>query len=74
VVGRPDPETGEEIVAFVSLHPGAEATEEELVAFGKERLGGYKYPREVRIIDQVPLTPVLKTDRKALRALVQPTA
>ncbi|MCU1587055.1 MAG: AMP-dependent synthetase and ligase, partial [Frankiales bacterium] len=41
---------------------------EDLVAFGKERLGAYKYPREVRVIDAIPLTSVMKTDRKALRA------
>jgi long-chain acyl-CoA synthetase len=68
VVGRPDPVVGEEVVAFVQLHPGAEAG--DLVAWSKERLGAYKYPREVRVIDAVPLTSVMKTDRKALRALL----
>ena len=68
VVGRPDPRVGEEVVAFVSLRPGASATAEELVDFGRERLGGYKYAREVRVVDQVPLTPVGKVDRKRLRA------
>ena len=67
VVGRPDPKSGEEVVAFVSLHPGQEATPEELIAFAKERIGGYKYPREVHI-GEVPLTPVGKVDRKSLRA------
>ena len=43
--------------------------EEELKEYAKKRLGGYKYPREIRIIPQVPLTPVGKVDRKALRAL-----
>ncbi|HEY4027979.1 MAG TPA: AMP-binding protein [Candidatus Dormibacteraeota bacterium] len=70
VVGRPDPRVGEEVVAFVSLRPGARATAEELVDFGRERLGGYKYAREVRVVDQVPLTPVGKLDRKRLRAMV----
>jgi long-chain acyl-CoA synthetase len=70
VVGRPDPRVGEEVVAFVSLRPGAQATAEELVDFGRERLGGYKYAREVRLIDQVPLTPVGKVDRKRLRAIL----
>jgi long-chain acyl-CoA synthetase len=68
VVGKPDPSKGEEVVGFVQLNEGAEVTPEELIAFAKERLGGYKYPREVRIIDAVPLTPVLKIDRKQLRA------
>jgi len=70
VVGRPDETHGEEVVAFVSLHPGQEITEEELVAFGKERLGRYKYPREVRIVGNVPLTPVGKVDRKQIRTML----
>jgi long-chain acyl-CoA synthetase len=68
VVGKPDPVKGEEVVAFVSLHGGREATEEELLEFAKGKLGKYKYPREVHILPQVPLTPVGKVDRKALRA------
>jgi long-chain acyl-CoA synthetase len=67
VVGRPDPKVGEEVVAFVQLK--ADATPDELVAYAKEHLGAYKYPREVRLVDAVPLTSVMKTDRKALRAL-----
>jgi long-chain acyl-CoA synthetase len=70
VVGRPDEKYGEEVVAFVQLRPGAEVSRDELVAFAKQHLSAVKYPREVRIIDQVPLTSVLKTDRKRLRALL----
>jgi len=70
VVGRPDERHGEEVVAFVALRNGSETTADELVAFAKERIGGYKYPREVRIVPDVPLTPVGKVDRKALRELV----
>jgi long-chain acyl-CoA synthetase len=70
VVGRPDPIHGEEVVAFVSLRPGGGATADDLIAWGREQIGGYKYPREVRIVDAVPLTPVGKVDRKALRTLV----
>ncbi len=68
VVGRPDPRHGEEVVAFVAL--SGEATPDELVAFGKERLGGYKYPREVHVVSSLPLTPIGKVDRKAVRALL----
>jgi long-chain acyl-CoA synthetase len=68
VVGRPDPAVGEEVVAFVSLRPGAELSEEALVEHGRAGLGAYKYPREVHVIDSVPLTPVGKVDRKAVRA------
>jgi long-chain acyl-CoA synthetase len=59
---------GEEVVAFVSLAPGSAATPETLVDFAKERISAAKYPREVRVVDAIPLTSVLKTDRKALRA------
>ena len=70
VVGRPDPRVGEEVVAFVALTPGATLTPRTLVAYAKEHLSAAKYPREVRIVDAIPLTSVFKTDRKALRALV----
>jgi long-chain acyl-CoA synthetase len=70
VVGRPDKLHGEEVIAFVSLRAGAETTAEDLVAHGKERLGGYKYPREVHVVSSLPLTPVGKVDRKALRAQI----
>ncbi|HEY3610441.1 MAG TPA: AMP-binding protein [Pseudonocardiaceae bacterium] len=70
VVGRPDPRLGEEVVAFVSLRPGATVTVAELAAHARERLAANKYPREIRIIDQVPLTSVGKLDRKRLRDLV----
>jgi long-chain acyl-CoA synthetase len=70
VVGRPDEVHGEEVIAFVSLRAGAEATPSDLIAYGKERLGGYKYPREVHLVSSLPLTPVGKVDRKALRAQI----
>jgi long-chain acyl-CoA synthetase len=67
VVGRPDELHGEEVVAFVSLRPGGEATGEELVEWARGRIGGYKYPREVHVVDAVPLTNVGKIDRKVVR-------
>jgi long-chain acyl-CoA synthetase len=70
VVGRPSERHGEEVVAFVSPVAGAEVTAEDLVEWAREHIGGYKYPREVHLIDAIPLTPVGKVDRKALRARV----
>src|SRR5207249_2654230 len=64
VVGRPDRAKGEEVVAFVSLTPGATVTPEALIEFTKGKLSAYKYPREVHIVQAVPLTPVGKVDRK----------
>jgi long-chain acyl-CoA synthetase len=74
VVGRPDPRLGEEVVAFVSLRPDATVTEEELIAHAKAHLAATKYPREVRIVPEVPLTSVGKLDRKRLRAAVRAEA
>ncbi len=71
VVGRPDPRVGEEVVAFVQLAPGSTLSEDDVRDHAKQHLSGAKYPREVRIVDGIPLTSVLKTDRKALRARVR---
>jgi long-chain acyl-CoA synthetase len=67
VVGRPDVRLGEEVVAFVSLRPGAEVTAEELTEHAKRHLGANKYPRQITIVPVIPLTSVGKLDRKKLR-------
>jgi long-chain acyl-CoA synthetase len=67
VIGRPDERVGEEVVAFVALKPGANATEEELIEYARQHLSKVKYPREVRVVPAVPLTSVGKLDRKKLR-------
>jgi long-chain acyl-CoA synthetase len=71
VIGRPDPARGEEVVAFVVTGEDGPAPE-EIVAFGRERLGGYKYPREVHRVEALPRTALGKVDRKALRARLAP--
>ena len=68
VVGRPDARLGEEVVAFVSLR--APASVEELLAHGRSVVAAHKAPREVHVVDDVPLTSVGKTDRKAARLLL----
>ncbi|WP_203910331.1 class I adenylate-forming enzyme family protein [Rhizocola hellebori] len=71
VVGREDPRLGEEVVAFVALRPGAAATEEELIAHAKAHLSATKYPREIHVVQAIPLTSVGKVDRKKLRQQVR---
>jgi long-chain acyl-CoA synthetase len=68
VIGRADPHHGEEVVAFVSLRGGVAVSSEDLIQWARERIGGYRYPREVHIVESVPLTAVGKIDRKALRS------
>jgi long-chain acyl-CoA synthetase len=54
VVGIPDAALGEEVAAFVTLRPGARAEAEELVAFCRERLAAFKYPRRVSVVSELP--------------------
>jgi long-chain acyl-CoA synthetase len=54
VVGTPHPELGEEVAAFVTLRPGARADADELVAFCRERLAAFKYPRHVFLVGELP--------------------
>jgi acyl-CoA synthetase (AMP-forming)/AMP-acid ligase II len=68
VVGRRDPLMGEEVVAFVALKPGAGADEAALIGFCQERLAKYKCPRQVRLVDALPKSPIGKILRKELRA------
>jgi long-chain acyl-CoA synthetase len=68
VLGRPDALYGEEVVAFVTVTQEVDAN--SLVAFARESLGGYKYPREIHVLDALPLTTIGKADRKALRELL----
>ena len=68
VIGKPDPKLGEEVVAVVALKPGATAEPEEIIAYCRERLAAYKYPREVRIADGLPKGPTGKILKRELRA------
>ena len=67
VVGVPDEYRGETVKAFVSLRPGKTAEPDELIAFCRERMAAYKYPRSVVIIDELPKTVTGKLLRRALR-------
>lgn len=70
VVGRPDPRLGEEVVAFVSLRAGATVDASQLIAYARTQLAATKCPREIVLVDSIPLTSVGKLDRKALRRLI----
>lgn len=65
--GVPDPKRGESLKLALVLKPGEELTEAEVRDFCKEHLSGYKVPQQVIFVDELPLTPVGKPDRKTLR-------
>lgn len=67
VVGLPDDKWGEAVTAFVVLREGHEAMPEELIAFARPSLAGYKVPKDVRYIAEVPKSAVGKLLRRAVR-------
>ncbi len=67
--GVPDAKRGESLKLAVVLKPGEELTADEVRDFCKANLSGYKVPQEVFFVDELPLTPVGKTDRKKLRGM-----
>jgi long-chain acyl-CoA synthetase len=66
VIGLPDPHSGEIVAAYV-VPREASLTEEELRAFCRENLTGYKIPRRIEFRDSLPKTNVGKVLRRALR-------
>ena len=69
VIGVPDKECGEEIKAFIVLNKGAQATEEGVIAWAKERMAAYKYPRQVEFVRELPMSATGKILKKELRQM-----
>ena len=67
VVGMPHDKWGEAPHAFVVLEPGATLTEEELRAFARERLAGFKVPKGVTVVAELPKTATGKIQKYVLR-------
>jgi long-chain acyl-CoA synthetase len=69
VIGVPDPDSGEEIKAFVALKPASrgQVTEADLVQWAKQNMAAYKYPRLVELRDEIPKGTAGKILRRALK-------
>jgi acyl-CoA synthetase (AMP-forming)/AMP-acid ligase II len=67
VFGIPDEVWGEAVMAVISLKSGMAADAEEISAFCKQRLAGYKKPKSVAFIQEIPKTAVGKIARRVLR-------
>ena len=69
-IGVPDQLYGEEVAAFVVLKEGAQATEDEIIAFCREHLADYKCPKSVRLIKDIPKGPTGKLLKRELARLI----
>ena len=66
-IGIPHNVWGEAVCVFVVLKPGMVCTEEELINFCKQRTSKYMVPKEIKLVDSIPLTNIGKIDKKELR-------
>ncbi|MGN6131790.1 MAG: AMP-binding enzyme [Nocardioidaceae bacterium] len=67
VIGVPDETWGEVVKAVVSLRPGADASETELIGWCRERLAHFKCPRSVDVLEALPRNPTGKILKRSLR-------
>jgi len=67
VIGVPDERWGEAVCAVVVCKPGEAVSDEEIVHYVKERKGSVYAPKRIDFVDSIPLTPLGKPDKKALR-------
>jgi fatty-acyl-CoA synthase len=67
VIGVPDPKWGEAVTAFVVRTPDATVTAQELIALVRELKGPVHAPKSLEFLDELPLTPLGKIDKKQLR-------
>lgn len=68
VVARPDPDFHEVGVAYVQVADGSALDADALRSWCRERLANFKVPKEFVVLDELPLLPVGKVDKNALRA------
>jgi acyl-CoA synthetase (AMP-forming)/AMP-acid ligase II len=68
VIGVPHPTWGEQVHAIVVLHPGCEATDEELKEHARKTIAGYKVPKSIEFrTEPIPLSGALKPLKRELR-------
>ena len=68
VVGVPDDRWGEAVKAVVVKKPGAEVAPDELIAYARERIAGYKVPKSIDFADMLPRNPSGKILKREIRA------
>ncbi|MHC4160471.1 MAG: AMP-binding protein, partial [Planctomycetota bacterium] len=69
VIGIPDEQYGEEIMAFIILNEGAICTARDIIAWAKKRMANYKYPRRIKFVDSIPMSATNKILKRELRKM-----
>jgi acyl-CoA synthetase (AMP-forming)/AMP-acid ligase II len=67
VVGLPHPRWGEAVKAVIALEPDQRVTEEELISFCKTKIAGYKCPKSIDFVDELPKSTVGKILRREVK-------
>jgi acyl-CoA synthetase (AMP-forming)/AMP-acid ligase II len=67
VISLPDPYWGEKVHAFVQLRPGQSVSCDELLAAAAQHLAGYKLPKAIELVPELPRNPFGKIDKRMLR-------
>ena len=69
VIGVPDEQWGEAVTAYVVAKPGSVVDVAVLTAQVRARKGVLQTPKHIEVVEDLPLTPVGKIDKKALRSI-----
>jgi fatty-acyl-CoA synthase len=69
VFGIPDEYFGEEIMAWVELHAGESATEDEIREFCRDRIAHFKVPKQIWFVDEFPMTVTGKVQKFRMREI-----
>ena len=68
IIGIPDEIYGEKVIGVATIKSGSDPTQEELIDFCRGRIGGYKIPKQIHIVDNLPksaLGKILKTELRS---------
>src|SRR5690606_17011581 len=69
IVGRPDEQWGEKVVAVISCKPGVNPTVEEIRDYATSHLARYKLPKEIVVLEEVPRNGAGKLDKVTIRSI-----
>jgi fatty-acyl-CoA synthase len=71
VFGVPDERLGEQVGAWIQLHSGQSASEDEIRAYCREKIAYFKIPKYIRFVDEFPMTVTGKLQKFKMRETMQ---